>query len=258
MKRIRGGSGLGDSVYLRPIVDHFVRTDEVVQVCSDYPDIFIGSGADVQPFGRNNINVLGHYVAGKSNPNTNQWQDVCNAAHVGALELKFEWQVINWSLVDDLRTQAGGRSIVLIHGGRAPMGRTDGFGAELLPDCRAFNAALFALKECLTVQVGKADQIYRLKADVDLNGATSVSDLLDIASICDGWLAQCSFAVPLAECFDKPLLAVWASRGLAPGRHAYIQQITPQKVLSKPTSHFVVDDWPTHKIREAALALCYF
>lgn len=258
MKRIRSGSGLGDSIYLRPIAEHFVKSGEQVVVMSDYPDVFRGAEVRVEPFGRNNINVVAHYTGGKSNPCTKQYDDMCLAAGLEQVPpLQFKWRLSNRALVDSLISKAAGRPLILVHGGRAPMARADGFGAELLPDRAAFDAALKALEDCFLVQIGKAAQVYPLKASVSLNGSTTVADLLDLATICDGIVAQCSFAVPLAEVFDRPLLVVWSSRGLSSGRHPYVSSITPQKILSKTTSCFVVDDWPETKIQETASAFRY-
>lgn len=251
MKRIRGGSGLGDSIYIRPIVDHFIRAGEQVQVCANHPDVFIGSGAEVEPFGRNNIQVLAHYVSGKPNPNTNQWQDVCASAGVPEIPLRFTWNVRNQKLVDKIIADSCRQPIILVHGGRTPMGRTDGFGLELLPDRRAFDAVLSMLHGCYTVRIGKGEQLYSLPVSTDLTDGTSVSDLLDIASICDGVVAQCSFAIPLAEVFDKPLLTIWAAGGMSEYRHPYIRSITPAKVLSKSTSKYVIDEWALERLTEA-------
>ena len=257
MKRIRGGSGLGDAIYLRSIVEHFIRKGEVVTVCCGYPSVFDGTGATVLPFDRFNIDVLAHYTAGKRKLGTNQWQDICLSAGV-EVPLRFDWTVKNPALIQRLHTQAAGRPLVIVHGGRAPMARVDGFGKELLPEREAFDAALAALSDCFLVQVGKADQVYPLKADVDLNGSTSVSDLLDLGASCDAIVGQCSFVIPLAEAFDKPLLVVWASAGMSPARHYYISSITPSKVLSKPSSKFVMDDWTQQKIREVVRAFRNF
>lgn len=255
MKRIRGGSGLGDSIYLRPFVEHFERAGEQVQVCSNYPDVFLGTGAEIEPFGRNNINVLAHYTAGKMRPGSTQWQDVCTSAGV-TVPLAFAWERSDQDLVNRVVDAAAGRALILVHGGRTPMDRTDGFGAELLPEQKAFDAALEELADGFLLQVGAGEQRYPLRrCDASLRalGGKSVADLLDVASVCDAVVAQCSFAVPLAEVFDKPLLAVWSSRGLQ-ARHPYIRQITPGKVLSKPSSHFVMDDWDAMLIQETARA----
>jgi hypothetical protein len=251
--RIRGGAGLGDAMYIRPIAEHFVRAGESVTVCNAFDEVFIGSGAKVEPFDRFNIQVLAHYVLGKRDPTTNQWQDICKSAGV-SVPLCFDWTVRNLGLIEELAHKADGRPVILVHGGRTPMGRTDGFGKELLPDRRAFDTVMAELNDCFTVRVGKGADIYPLDVDVDLNGSTSVSDLLDIGSACDCVVGQCSFAIPLAEVFDKPLMVVWASHGMQYNMHPYIRQITPQKVLSKPTSRFVVDDWTAERIQEAARA----
>lgn len=252
MNRIRGGRGLGDSLYIRPIAEHFVRQGRRVTVLSDYPDVFIGAGVKVEAFNRNDANIVAHYVSRKTKPGTNQWQDVCMSAGV-SVPLRFDWTVRNTALVAALKQKAAGRPIIVVHGGRAPMGRTDGFGRDLLPAKAAFDAALAALHGCFTVQIGNAPQIYPLAAELSLNGSTSVADLLDIGSVCDGVVAQCSFAVPLAEVFDKPLLAIWSSRA-AKSNTLFICQTTPEKVLSAPKDRFVMDDWPAERVAELARA----
>lgn len=251
-KTIRGGSGLGDSIYVRPVAEHFVQRGEAVQVLSNYPDVFIGSGAEVKPFNRK-ADVTAHYAPGKNNPDTTQWDDVCRNAQIGVIPLRFDWSVVNTALVADVAAKAAGRAIILVHGGRTPMGRSDGFGAELLPEKRAFDAALVALDDCFFVGVGKAEQIYPLSVNLNLNGSTTVSDLFDIAHVCNGSIGQCSFIIPLMEVFNKPLLVVWSAKGMAsPTR--FIRTITPKKVLNGLRSRYVVDDWPDEKIKEAALA----
>lgn len=246
--RMRGGSGLGDAIYMRPIVEHFVR-ERAVTVCSDYPDVFDGTGAKVEKFDRLNIDVLAHYTMFKRDPTTNQWQDICRSAQVD-VPLHFDWTIRNRTLIDAVRRDAGGRPVVLIHGGRTPMGRTDGFGKELLPERGAFDLVLEQLRDCFTVRIGKGAELFPLKADVDMNGGTTVLDLLDLGFEADAIVGQCSFIIPLAEAFDKPLLCIWSAAGQYHQVHPYIRQITPQKVLSKPSSKFVFDDWTPERIIE--------
>lgn len=254
-RRIRGGSGLGDSLYVRPVADYFARRGEAVQVLSFYPDVFLGSGAEVVPFERTaNVDTMAHYAIGRRNPDTTQWQEVCRAARIDdSLPFRFGWRVQNEALVHRLRSRAAKRPIVLVHGGREPFGRMDQFGIELLPDPRGFEVMLGALRECFLVRIGRGKQFYKVRSDLDLYGETSVRDVLDLAWSCDGIVAQCSFAVPLAEAFDKPLLALWAARGLA-SKQRYISNLTPQKVLQGARSRHVVDDWAEARIVEAARA----
>lgn len=255
--RIRGGSGLGDSLYVRPIAEHFAQKGQQVTALTNYPDIYRGSKVVTEPFSRTNCQVVAHYVNGKSRPDTTQWQDVCDAAGVNT-PMRFEWTIQNQGLVDRIERAANGRPIILAHGGRAPMGRTDGFAMELLPAQWVFEDTLKGLKDCLVVSIGGTDGIrYQLSAEIDLTGKTSVSDMLDLARICTGVVAQCSFAIPLAECFDKSLLAIWSARART-SNQAYIKTITPQKVLSKPSSKWVMDDCDQRQITEAVDAFRQF
>lgn len=248
--RIRGGSGLGDSLYVRPIAEHFAAKGQQVTALTNYPDIYLGSKVGTEPFSRTNCQVVAHYVNGKSKTDTTQWQDVCAAAGVN-IPMRFDWLIQNQALADRIQRAATGRRIILAHGGRAPMGRADGFAMELLPQKSAFDNVLANLKDCLVVSIGGTDGVcYSLKTEIDLTGNTTVSDMLDLAWICHGVVAQCSFAIPLAECFDKKLLAIWSHR-VQYSSQAYIKTITPQKVLSKASSTWVRDDWDHARITEA-------
>lgn len=254
MKRLRGGSGLGDSVYLRPIVDHLIAQGERIAVMSFYPDVFIGSGATVLPFGKERIDVLAHYAGGRMDQASTQYADMLRSARLPIdLPLRFKWTVRNQGLIADLLREAAGDPIVLVHGGRAPFGRSDGYGKEMLPVREAFEAVLGVLADCFTVRIGKGEQFYSLPAELDWNNRTSVSDLLDMVSICDAVVTQCGFPVPMAECFDKPLLGIWSTRGLA-SPDAIIASITPAKILSKPSSCFVRDDWGAQRIQAGTRA----
>lgn len=252
MIRLRGGSGLGDALYLRPIVEHLDRQGKPVTVCSDYPDVFTGTNATTAAFSRQNINMLAHYAtaSGKNSRNTNQWQDICNSAKV-ACDLRFTWETVNQKWVDQVRRRADGRPVVLVIGGREPMARNDGYGRVLLPLKRAFDVALEEMQDCFTIRIGQPPTLYELDCRWDLTDRTSVPDLIDLAKECDAVVGQCSFAVPLAEGFDKPLLAVWAAAGML-CNVAYLKTITPQKILSKPSSKWVVDTDTELSIRDVA------
>lgn len=253
--RVRGGMGLGDSIYIRPVAEHLARKGERVVVLSNHPDVFIGSGVEqVKGFQRIRTEVVAHYVGGKKNQKTTQWQDVCAAAGVGEISQRFSWKIRNQNLVDLMRSKAAGRPIIIVHGGRAPMARTDGFGMELMPKREVFDSVLEELDgEVLLVQIGAADEVYPLRCRFNLNKTTTVSDLLDLGTICHGVVAQCSFAVPLAESMGKPLLALWGA-GYVSAKEEFVRQLNPTKVLSQSTDHYVMDDRPLDEVRECARA----
>lgn len=258
MKAIRGGAGLGDSIYMAAVVRHLVATGRGdLEVCSNYPEVFSQLPVKVSPFRKARIDVLAHYSARKNQPTT-QWQDICFTAGLREpVALKLDWQVREaGALIASLRAQASGRPMVLVQLPRAPMGRTDGFGMELLPDCRVIQRSIEVLGgRALLVQIGSGRPLFEFKGvDVDLRGITSVAQLLDLATAADAFLGYVSFIVPLAEVFDKRALLVWSRRGLRSGVN-YVRQITPAKVLHKASSRYVLDDCKADELEAAVEAL---
>lgn len=248
MKTIRGGMGLGDALYVQAVARHLVAKGQRLQVATAWPDVFRFIDVQTVPFRRSDIDILAHYSRRK-NHRTGQFEDVCIQAGIdGPVELRVDWQTADSDLVRRLR--ADGRPIVCVQLPRSPMGRSDGFGSELLPDCKVIQRAIdFLGGRALVVQIGAGQALFRFKGiDVDLSNETTVSELLDVASIADGFLGYVSFLVPLAESFSKPALLVWSKRGLK-SPTGYIRQITPQKVLHRSTSMHVVDDWRPDDVR---------
>lgn len=246
-KRVRSGRGLGDTLYMLSVVRHLVKQGVSLEVCTDFPEIFNGMPVSFDKFSRHNIDYLSHYTKRKHDQKTNQWEDICISAGVEGAELKIDWHVKNRALIDEIMERADGKKILFVHGGRPPMNRKDGFGMELLPDGKVFNFVLDKLEDFFRIQVGDSELVYTISSDMNLNRQTSVEDMLDIASIADGFVGQCSYIVPLAESFDRKLLAVWSSKGLDSSEE-YVRTITPRKILSKPTSMHIVDDWDETEI----------
>jgi hypothetical protein len=249
-RRIRGGRGFGDALYVRPITEFFVKAGNRVTVMSDYTDVFRDSGVTVEPFNRNRIDVTAHYTTGKHNPRTTQWQDVCRSAGVQT-PFSFTWNIRGRALLDRVLGEAKGKPIILVNGGREPMNRIDGFGRSLLPERCVFDNLLSCFGDCFTVRIGKGRAIYPVKCDLDLSDATKVADVLDLAQIAAGVIGQCSFAIPLGEVFDKPVLVLWSYR-IEKSPQPFIACMTPRKLLSKPSSAFVRDDAGVKGIEDAA------
>jgi hypothetical protein len=255
VKRIRSGRGLGDALYLQGVARHLVGRGYKLTACCDYPDLFLPlkDSVSVEPFTRNHIDILAHYSLRKVFKDTTQFRDCClQAGIVEKVDLKLDWQPRDLELIASLKSD---KPVVVVQMPRAPMNRTDGFGMELLPDCRAIQKVINALKDrCTLVQIGSGRALYTFKGiDIDLSNKTSVSDVLDVAYAADGFIGYCSFIVPLAESFDKPGLFVWSERGLR-AKHPYVNSITPRKILEKPTSKYLIDDCSDSEILEAASA----
>jgi hypothetical protein len=257
-KSIRGGMGLGDALYVQSVARHLVKKGISLRVHTAWPDVFrsLYPDAKVAPFCRTGIDILAHYPSRKKISGTTQFEDCCISAGIREpVELRLDWEPTNLSLIYSLQTY--GKPIVFVQLPRAPMGRTDGFGKELLPDCRSIQHAIDAIRDrALIVQIGSGKPLHRFSGiDVDLADQTSITDLLDIATVASAFIGYVSFIVPLAESLDKPALLVWSRRGLVFPAPVYVREITPKKILHKPSSRFVMDDAPIEQIQEAANAL---
>jgi hypothetical protein len=248
-KTIRGGQGIGDALYVQAVARHYVAKGTKLRVATSWPEIFKPLGVEIIPFTRQGIDILAHYSMRKRYKETTQFKDVCLQAGITEnIDLKIDWKITNPELVKSLKTD---KKLCIVQMPRNPMGRTDGFGKELLPDCKVIQGIINALKSTYTIaQIGAGEAIYKFEGvDIDLSNKTSVNELLDIASEADMFLGYCSFVIPLAESFDKPALIVWSSKGLR-SVDPYIHTITPEKILHKQSSKFVIDNWEHQKITD--------
>jgi hypothetical protein len=248
LKAIRCGRGLGDSIYLESVVRHLIeKTGERYKVASDWPDVFkpLGDMVEVVPFRRTNIHILAHYASRKKFPDTTQFRDCCiNAGITEEVELRLDWPH-SWSI---------DKPYLLVGLPRTPMGRTDGFGAELLPDCRVIQRVIDIYSGDYTiVQVGAGEPLYRFDGiDIDLANKTTVSELLDLFAGCSGVIGYVSFYLAAAEALHKPAFMVWSRAGLN-SRDEYVRQIAPRKIIEYPnTTKYVIDDCTEQELEDAA------
>ena len=241
MKSIRCGSGLGDSLYLQGVVRHLVEQGHGLEVCSDWPDVFLPleGKVKVSPF-RRDVDIKAHYAIRKGVRGTDQFQDVCIAAGIrGEVDFRLDWRVHNTALVEKVRK--GSRPVVAVLLPRQPFARGDGYGIELLPRQHGMQRVVDMLGTRL-VMLGSGDAKYPISGiDLNLANDTSVRDLIDVASVVDGFVGYVSFFVPLAESLKKPALFVWARAGLE-SQHEFIQRITPEKIFHRDTSRAITDD----------------
>lgn len=253
---VRGGNGLGDAIYIQSIARWFLNKGHPVEVCTRWPDVFrqLAGNLTISEFRRERITNLAHYTSRKGTPGTSQFIDCCLQAGIREpIQLD-----LGWTPTSDKFTKvlSSGKPVIAVSLPRRPMGRTDGFGVEILPDCRALQAAIDAIAgRVLVVMVGAGTPLHKLAGiDIDLVDKTSVAELLDVATVCDGFLGYCSFLVPLAEAQDKPALWVWSRRGLT-SQNKFVRNITPQKILHRAKSKHVVDDFAGERIRAAVDSL---
>lgn len=259
MVSLRSGKGLGDTLYLQSIARHLVLRGGDVEVCTNYPDVFrpLAGRIKVSPFRRERVDLVAHYTSRKTVKGTDQFLDCCsNAGMKEPVDLKLDWAPVNTGLIDRLRRV--GRPVVVVQLPRWPMGRADGYGRELLPDCGAIQKAIDLLRACgaYIVQIGQGEALFEFTGiDFDLSNRTSVADVIDVVSASAGVLGYCSFIVPLAESLAKPALLIWSRAGLK-STTDFIRLITPEKIFHRPSSRAVMDDSSPDELVGAVNAFC--
>lgn len=253
-KSIRCGRGLGDALYLQGVVRHFVNEGKRLHVMTDWPDVFMqyGNKIEIHPFTRERIDIIAHYTLRKPFKGTTQFEDCCLQAGITEkVDFLIDWIPTRHDLINDVKRQANGKPILLVEMVREPMNRTDNFAIELLPKYEVMQKVLDQLKpHYFTVLIGKGKPKYDYtNIDLDLRDRTDVQDLINLASISDALFGYCSFFVPLAECLNKKAMFIWANRGLN-SVEQFIRTITPEKILHKKSSHYVIDHWTDDVIME--------
>lgn len=244
--------GLGDTLYLQSIVRHLVEKGERPEVCTKYPDVFkphLGK-INLSPFRRDRVDKVCHYISRKRFPETDQFRDCCiNVGITEDIDLRLDWKWRNDGL------SKSKRPVVIVQLPRAPMGRADGFGDDLLPDCRRIQHVIDRIsRRAMIVQVGRGKPLFAFRGiDVDLANRTTIAGMIDAAATAQGFLGYCSFIAPLAESLKKPLLLVWSSRGLK-SANSFIRQMTPKKIFYLPSSKAVMDNCTDYEMDEAANA----
>lgn len=247
MREIRAGSGLGDTLYLQSIVQHMLQRGQQVIPRSNYPEVFKPLGVQVTPQRKDGNPIIAHYVTRKHAAGTSQFQDMCIMAGIREpVEMRLDWRPANTRLLEGLT-----RPIIAVMLPRLPMDRSDGFGAELMPNWDVMQK-LINVADGSKVLIGKGQPVYQFKGiDRDLSNKTTVSELIDVASMVDGFIGICSFMIPLAESLGKPFFALWSSRGLV-SKTSHIRAITPQKIIHrKDLGHYVVDNAAHCSIEES-------
>ena len=255
MRAIRSGKGIGDNLYLQSIVRHLVEKGQQLEVCTHYPDLFRPLAAKVRlsAWRRDRIDLVSHYIDRKTVSGTDQFVDCCIRCGIKErIDLRLDWPPLNGALVQTVLDQC--RPVVIVQMPREPMGRTDGYGADLLPDCRTLQRIIDHIgARAKFVQIGAGSPLFRFRGiDRDLANKTSISDLIDVAWAADAALGYCSFVVPLAESLAKPALLVWSRRGLNSAT-PFIRQITPAKIVHRPaTTHVLIDDCADSELQKVA------
>jgi len=250
--RIRCGQGIGDSIYLQAVVHDLLREGySNLEVCTNYPEIFAHlnprkvydksnklvldqkSGSfDIIPFTRSGCHVIAHYTSRKKIAGTCQFEDCyLTAGWTKQIDPKFEFKIPEKvaSHAKQIRSDNPGKLLVVYQSLRPAMGRTDGFGDELVPSEDSMKAVLSSLPAHTVIKIGQGDPD-SIHCDLDLVNKTNLNESLGYFCSADIIIGQCSLIIPLAECRKIPLIIVFGNR-IRTSEHPFLRSICPEKLL---------------------------
>lgn len=250
---IRGASGLGDTFYIYPVAEYYKNKGYDVLVRTKFPDVFRPLRIQTTGFYKIPKADITATYSNRKNQKTNQLQDVLINSNLPIdYDFKIDWTVCNNDLINNVKNASGGKKILIISMPHQPFDRPDRYGDALKPNFKNMEISINELKKggWFIIQVGKGACHCNLpNIDLKKQNITSVSDLIDLCSIADGFIGQVGFIVPIAEIFKKPLLVLFSRAGLR-SSDAFISAITGDKILSRESSFYMIDDEPEDRVKQ--------
>lgn len=233
---IKGASGLGDSVYLFPIVRAIEEKGGDVTVLSFYPDVFASLACEVLPYRLTGFHIDCSYVPFKERQSTTQFEDMLSFFSFEDVPLTMPAPVTQPPDFSE-----NGKKVCVVKQPSVPS--MNPLFRELVPKGHTFQRVIDALAdEYVFVAVGYKGEIAHplTGIDYDLTDCTSVRDVLSLVAASDLVLTQPGFLLPMAEAFGTPCFTIFSERGLVSPRRA-VATITPAKLVCSPKTGFALD-----------------
>ncbi len=236
MLHIRGESGLGDSIYLYPIVKSYLdNVKEPIAVYSNYPEVFEDLKCLVLPFSKNidDEAKIFSYLPNKSNSETTILEDITSSC---PYQINFykEHKIKNHNFIKNiLKNKPNNKKICIVRYIEPRHNKKRLDNVDCNPNLINRFISEFK-KDYYFVGIG-TNNYYKIKCDMDLMGQTSVSDLFDLVFISNLVIAQVGYTVPLCELLHKNNIAIFPKKWQT--ANLFLKTITPNKICGQYTSH---------------------
>ncbi len=223
-----GAKGLGDALYVRAIALHLISKVPVT-VYTPWPEVFSDLAVTVKPLSARTLQVdIRHcsYCLHCRLPEvkkTSMFEMACRQAGVlEPVELQVAWEVRNRKLADKVKALAAGRQILAYQPPKV--------GSSV--SANDFESHLGA--DHFRIRLGCPGVAQDIGAsDLDLFGKTAVTDLLDVASLADGFFGEPCYLTTLAQAMDKPFTCLFSSSA-ATAADSRTRNLTPERFFHKP------------------------
>jgi len=230
---LRGAGGLGDAVYMYPVLKYYLEQGQKVEILTKYPEIY-------QPLKKSELIITDRYAKLPDREcryaprypiqTTTTYQDTLILSGIEQhlpLEIEFEC-----SKEFNFPTK---KKICIIRDIILPM-KQRGDEKCLIPDGKYFQTIIDAFKKYFYfVLAGNTNNYkYKLKGiDLDLTNCLNIFELLQLISQSNICLSQSCFFLPFAEALNKKEFVIFASEGFKSPLKFY-RYITPAKIINKP------------------------
>lgn len=241
LAHIKGERGLGDSIYLYPIVKAFLDNHNTgIVVHSNYPEVFSDLNCPVVPFLsdiEDQETKLFSYLPYKSNENTSLIEDITSLC---PYEISFNktHRIKNHNLIKNiLLNKKNSQKICIVRYIEPRHNRNTIDNLDCSPSLINKFISEYS-KTYYFIGIGQSNY-YNIKCDMDLMNRTSISDLFDLAFISNLVIGQAGYTVPLCEILHRYNIAIFPS--VWKNSHSFLKTITPKKICG-PHTGFVYDD----------------
>lgn len=248
--RLRGGGGVGDSIYVYPIANYFSKKNIDVEVLTDFP-MFYRNIKNCKTRSRNIIppgTVNCRYGERYPIQTTNIWEDtlITSGLQDKNIDLKINYDRTKYKF--DFETD---KKIVLIKSPTYSMKRQKPETERIIPNPKYFQTIINEFKDqCYFIKCGLVNG-YKTTLnnfDLDLSGYNDLIKILALVDISDIVLCQSSFFVSMAEGLDGKLMIGFNRQGMDT-KYKFFHYITPKKVICKKnTTNYFIDDEPLNNV----------
>jgi hypothetical protein len=232
MLTLRGAGGLGDALYMYPVLKYYLEQGKQVEILTKYPDVYTclkKQGLIVTDRYAKQPDRECRYAPRYPIQETTTYQDTLILSGIDEylpFEFEFEKQKPFKFNTD--------KKICVIRTLTLPM-KQRGDEACLIPNGSHFQAIINAYKYKLYFVLAGSKSAYRYKLtgiDLDLTDTLNIKELFQLISQSDICLSQSCFFIPSAEALNKKNFVVFAADGFKCPFKFY-KHITPKKVINK-------------------------
>lgn len=224
--KLKAPKGLGDAIFLRAIVLHFLEKGEQITIFTGWPDVFDDLPIKIRPeseFEKHpdirsvsySSGRKGSVVAPELISNDSAFSMACKTAGISEpVEFKMDWKVRYPELIDGIRQKAVNKKIFVYQMPRIAKNANQ----ELLtPDRKAFIKIIDEHSDYFRIKMGHppyVDNGIDAPCEMDMYGKAFIHKSFDIGTIADLLYGQSCFITQMAEAMDKRFICMIPSKAM--------------------------------------------